>query len=795
MKVLRPLQQSAIEAARASFKRGNKRVVLQAPTGFGKTVLAANMIFGALAKGKRIAFVVDSVTLVDQTVERFFEDGIRDVGVMQADHPMTDPSKPVQICTAQTLLRRECPDVDVVFVDECHERHEAIWRWMEECPDLPFLGMSATPWSKGLGLKYEDLTIACTTQQLIDEGWLCPFRTYAAAHPDLTGVKTRAGEYATDELSEVMANGGLIADIVTTWQKLGEGRPTIAFCVDRAHAKKAQARFEANGIPWGYIDAFTDRLERKEIEQQLNRGEIKGVASVDCLTKGVDWSIGCLIIARPTKSKIKWVQAIGRGLRINPEAGPDCLARDTLVLTDKGVVKIQDITLDHKVWDGVEFVGHGGAVCKGIQQVIRHDGIVATPDHKVMTDEGWLSLETAKACGKRVARTGNGGKAIRLSDSCFARDEEWGVQFAGLSFLRSLRGRALGALSQYQEAARHQGLPSLQWKKASHGTQVAVPALSGAKRPVHEPEQHRLRALRRFWNTLSVCGRELRSALDRGEFGRSRSVFGAGPYKQPGPLRAWQPSLGNSDPEHTEQFACEAPNSFRDNSERKPSYSVFRQSLVQASAKGVVGCRDSVATRQLFEDEAGFSTQVWDIINAGPLQRFTANGRLVHNCIILDHAGNTLRLGFVTDIHITELDKSEKGKGETPAIPAPLPKECPKCSFIKPPKMRECPACKFVPEIQSDIEEHDGELVQVGGASAKPKKPEATREEKQVWYSSLRTIAREKGYSDGWVSNQYRDRFKVWPKGLDGVPIEPPAHVRSWVKSRQIAYAKRRRAA
>src|SRR3546814_13375621 len=82
-------------------------------------------------------------------------------------------------------------------------------------------------------------------------------------------------------------------------------------------------------------------------------------------------------------------------------------------------------------------------------------------------------------------------------------------------------------------------------------------------------------------------------------------------------------------------------------------------------------------------------------------------------------------------------------------------------------RSRECPVCKFVPEITSDIEEEEGQLVQIGG-----KKREPSKAEKQLWYSGLRFIQVERGYKPGWSANQYRNKFGVWPRGLSEVPTE-----------------------
>jgi superfamily II DNA or RNA helicase len=121
----------------------------------------------------------------------------------------------------------------------------------------PFIGLSATPWTPGLGRYFDDLIIAATTQTLISEGYLAPFRVFAPSHPDLTGVRTVAGDYHEGDLSGTMNNNLLVADIVDTWKQRGENRPTFCFAVDRAHAKNLQKKFTEAGVPTGYIDAYT----------------------------------------------------------------------------------------------------------------------------------------------------------------------------------------------------------------------------------------------------------------------------------------------------------------------------------------------------------------------------------------------------------------------------------------------------------------------------------------------------------------------------------------------------------
>jgi DNA repair protein RadD len=328
-KALRPHQEKAIALLRASLGSGHRRPMIQAPTGFGKTVLASTIVQGALAKRKRVIFTVPSVDLVEQTVEAFWADGIRDVGVLQGNHPMTDYSRPVQIASLQTLARRGIPAADIVVVDEAHRRYDSLTKWMTD-PNwqrVPFVGLSATPWAKGLGKDFDDLIIASTTAELIEQGYLSKFRVFAPSHPDLTGVKTVAGDYHEGQLSVVMQDGKLVADVVETWLTKGEDRPTLVFAVDRAHAKKLQTSFLAAGVPTGYIDGHMTREERKPVRDDFAAGRLRVVCNVGCLTTGVDWDVRCIVLARPTRSEILFTQIIGRGLRTAPGKA-DCLVLD-----------------------------------------------------------------------------------------------------------------------------------------------------------------------------------------------------------------------------------------------------------------------------------------------------------------------------------------------------------------------------------------------------------------------------------------------------------------------------------
>jgi DNA repair protein RadD len=335
MKALRPLrphQERAIEMLRRSLASGHKRPMMQAPTGFGKTLTAAWIVRRLLDRGKRIAFVVPRVDLVAQAVDDFEREGISAIGVMQGLHERTDRRMPVQICSAQTLSRRKKPEVDFMFIDEAHIQHEKILEWMAspEMASIPCVGLSATPWSKGLGRHYDDLFMAATTRELIDAKYLSDFVAYAPSNPDLSGVRTVAGDFKQDELSGAMDRPLITADVVATWLKLGENRPTIAFCVNRKHAQHVAERFLEAGVPTPteYADCDTSREARQEMFARFLAGETKILCNCAILTTGIDLPIvSCLVDAQPTRSRALFVQKIGRGLRTSP-------GKDRLIILD-----------------------------------------------------------------------------------------------------------------------------------------------------------------------------------------------------------------------------------------------------------------------------------------------------------------------------------------------------------------------------------------------------------------------------------------------------------------------------
>lgn len=318
-------QQAAIEQIRQSFQAGNDRVLLAAPCGFGKTIVSAWMAKQAISRGKRVMFFADRVKLIDQTLSAFDKFGI-EYGVIQADHPLTDYDKPCQIASVQTIARRKhIPDYDLAIVDECHTAYQSMTKMMDRFNVAKYIGLSATPYSRGLGLIWQDLIVPVTTEQLIERKFLAPVHYFGGRSVDVSRIKTKAlatggADYDPDALEAATdADTGLVGDIVRNWLEHGENRQTIAFCPSIKQSKFLVEEFRSHGIAAEHIDGYFEESKRREIYRGHEAGDFKILSCSKLLGVGYDSpATSCLIDARPTKSLILYQQAAGRVIRSAP---------------------------------------------------------------------------------------------------------------------------------------------------------------------------------------------------------------------------------------------------------------------------------------------------------------------------------------------------------------------------------------------------------------------------------------------------------------------------------------------
>lgn len=317
---LRPHQQEAVQQLRDSIKRGNMRPLLAAPCSMGKTMIAAHIMLNAAQKGIKSVFFCDRVKLVQQTVATFDRLGA-DYSVLQADDPRYNPSKLIQIASVQTAVRREHLTFGLGIIDEAHTTYKGLIEgFMDRYDNVPFIGLSATPYSKGLGKVYDDLIMTITPRELIAQGYLCPTDYYAGSKPNLDGVKTKAlktggSDYDPKQLAEAVEKTVVSGDIVENYRKHSNNltRKAIAFTPSVAHSKALVQQLEDAGIPAAHIDGYMKDEERQEIYDGHAAGDFLVLSCSQLLGVGYDSpEVEILLDIYPCKSKIAFVQRAGR---------------------------------------------------------------------------------------------------------------------------------------------------------------------------------------------------------------------------------------------------------------------------------------------------------------------------------------------------------------------------------------------------------------------------------------------------------------------------------------------------
>jgi superfamily II DNA or RNA helicase len=321
---LRPYQLDVMARLEAEIAAGCRRVCLVAPTGSGKTVIAAALIRAA-RRGERALFLVHRRELTVQSSRKLHDVGV-DHGIIQAGFP-SRPQAPAQVASIQTLHARairgskiELPPADIVFVDKCHHIRARTYREiLEYYPNTVVIGLTATPCrgdGRGLGNVFEMLVESASVVERIRQGHLVGTGFYAPVRPNLKGVKVRRGDYVEGELAERMDQPKLVGDIVEHWRRLGERRRTVVFATGVAHSLHIRDEFRRSGVRAEHINGTTPIEERDAILAQLAAGEINVISNCMVLTEGWDRpEVSCLVLARPTKSLGLYLQMAGRVLR------------------------------------------------------------------------------------------------------------------------------------------------------------------------------------------------------------------------------------------------------------------------------------------------------------------------------------------------------------------------------------------------------------------------------------------------------------------------------------------------
>ena len=373
----RKFQTDAHEKLRVGFRAGHKNQILMAPTGAGKTYLGLRICNEAIQRGKKAVFLCDRTTLINQTSTVADRYGIEH-GVVQAKHWRRRPDELFQIASVQTVAKRQFwPQMDVLVVDEAHTAYKA-WTEFAMTTGATVIGLSATPFTAGLGKIFSNIVNATTMHDLTQEGVLVPMRVFSCHKPDMKGAETKGGEW-TDKAAEERGLK-IIGDVVSDWIKFGDNRKTIVFGSTIKHCEELCRQFIDQGIMAAVFTSETTMKEREHLldEYRKPNSHLKILISVEALAKGFDVpDVGCICDARPLRKSLSTaIQIWGRGLRSSPETGKkDChlldfsgnivrFFEDFNDIYFNGLEKLDDgDKLDKKIRETEEFESKGCPKC------------------------------------------------------------------------------------------------------------------------------------------------------------------------------------------------------------------------------------------------------------------------------------------------------------------------------------------------------------------------------------------------------------------------------------------------
>lgn len=321
---LRPHQIEARDQTRFKL-REVQAALLVACTGFGKTILAADVMYRTFESGNSVLFLAHRDTLIKQTSRKLTECGL-DHGIIMAG--FTTTRKPVQVASVQTLVRRLDKvqfDFKLIIIDEAHLSAAASYRKiLARWPHAKIIGLTGSPCrldGKGLGRAaggvYDVMVESATTHDLVQAAYLVRPDVYAPTEQvDLSGVGKKGGDYDAEALAKVMDKPKITGNAIEHYKTICPGVPAVAWCANVAHAKHVAEEFNAAGIPAVALSGEDDTAERDKALAALASGEVKVITFAMLLVEGVDCpAIGCVIMLRPTMSLSSFLQVIGRGLR------------------------------------------------------------------------------------------------------------------------------------------------------------------------------------------------------------------------------------------------------------------------------------------------------------------------------------------------------------------------------------------------------------------------------------------------------------------------------------------------
>lgn len=336
--LLRPYQTRAILDVTSEFANGHRRVLLQFPTGTGKTLIAVSIVKQVATH--RVLYVVPSDEVFKQTSKKLADLKIRHTLLMAGERPDLSKTK-VLLAMSHTLIRRtetKLFDIwrpDLIILDEIHKLIDQHLSFLDLWSESYVIGMSASPVRLD-GRDIGDLTPYIITspqiRQFQKDNYLVPCVTYTGPTPSFVGLKIVNHDYEKQGLERRYMTGKAVSGIVNTWVQRARGKRTIAFTSGVTASQRLAEAFRKQGYKAEHIDANTPAAVRAAALDKLRRKEIDVLCNVGLFVEGLDLvETEVIMLCFGTQSLAKYIQSAGRGLRMSPKTG-----KSRLVVLDFG---------------------------------------------------------------------------------------------------------------------------------------------------------------------------------------------------------------------------------------------------------------------------------------------------------------------------------------------------------------------------------------------------------------------------------------------------------------------------
>jgi superfamily II DNA or RNA helicase len=329
--MLRPYQKKLFEDTRVAF-RGKRSVLMQLPTGGGKTYIFAKMTESALRLGRRIWIVVPRNELLQQASDTLARINVPHGRIAAGINESL--AYQVHVVSKDTLIRRYDKikkEPDLIIVDEAHLALDRYIEIANRFSSARILGVTATPErldGRGLSELYETLVMGPTLQELIEFGFLTNMKYFSPPIEGLSEVHRRGTEFNPDELEALLERRKVYGKAIDHYQRHADSRACLVFCRSIKAADETAQRFCNAGYRFENIDGTMRYTKRRALIDALRDGKIHGLTSCELITYGLDVPrVECIIMLRPTLSRTLYMQMIGRGLRPYPDKS-ECVVLD-----------------------------------------------------------------------------------------------------------------------------------------------------------------------------------------------------------------------------------------------------------------------------------------------------------------------------------------------------------------------------------------------------------------------------------------------------------------------------------